>query len=84
MQQRRQLPLRACVGAKAAVDFLDQKGMLGHRIGPVAAGLAIPARDKGKPEAEGPLAAYRALVVTQKRQGLYSMPEAATPTTASA
>ena len=44
----------------------------------------VKARDKGKPEAEGPLAAYRALVVTQKRQGLYSMPEAATPTTASA
>ncbi len=44
----------------------------------------VKARDKGKPEAEGPLAAYRALVVTQKRQGLYSMPEAITPTTAPA
>ena len=39
----------------------------------------VKARDKGKPEAEGPLAAYRALVVTQKRQGLYSMPCAANP-----
>lgn len=37
----------------------------------------VKARDKGKPEAEGPLAAYRALVVTQRRQGLYSMPCAA-------
>lgn len=37
----------------------------------------VKARDRGKPEAEGPLAAYRALVVTQKRQGLYSMPCAA-------
>lgn len=34
----------------------------------------VKARDKGKPEAEGPLFAYRALVVTQQRQGLYSMP----------
>lgn len=39
----------------------------------------VKPRDKGKPEAEGPLFAYRALVVTQKRQGLYSMPCAATP-----
>lgn len=31
-------------------------------------------RDKGKPEAEGPLFAYGTLVVTQRRQGLYSMP----------
>ena len=37
----------------------------------------VKARDKGKPEAEGPLAAYRTLVVTQRRQGLYSMPCAA-------
>lgn len=42
----------------------------------------VKARDKGKPEAEGPLFAYRALVVTQKRQGLYSMPCAANPSTA--
>lgn len=42
----------------------------------------IKPRDKGKPEAEGPLAAYRALVVTQKRQGLYSMPCAANRSTA--
>jgi ribosomal protein S27E len=34
----------------------------------------VKPRDKGKPEAEGPLAAYRELVVTQKRAGLYSMP----------
>ena len=42
----------------------------------------VKPRDKGKPEAEGPLAAYRALVVTQKRQGLYSMPCAANPSAA--
>lgn len=34
----------------------------------------VKARDRGKPEAEGPLAAYRALVVKQKRAGLYAMP----------
>lgn len=44
----------------------------------------VKARDKGKPEAEGPLAAYRALVVTQRRQGLYSMPCAAAPSLAPA
>lgn len=44
----------------------------------------VKARDKGKPEAEGPLAAYRALVVVQRRQGLYSMPCAAPPSLASA
>ena len=44
----------------------------------------VKARDKGKPEAEGPLAAYRTLVVTQRRQGLYSMPCAAEPSLAPA
>ncbi|WP_062191389.1 hypothetical protein [Caldimonas taiwanensis] len=34
----------------------------------------VKARDKGKSEAEGPLFAYRTLVVTQQRAGLYSMP----------
>jgi len=42
----------------------------------------VKPRDKGKPEAEGPLAAYRALVVTQRRQGLYSMSCAANPSAA--
>jgi hypothetical protein len=37
----------------------------------------VKARDKGKPEAEGPLSAYRMLVVTQQRAGLYAMPCAA-------
>ena len=37
----------------------------------------VKTRNKGKPEAEGPLAAYRALVKTQQRQGLYWMPCAA-------
>lgn len=37
----------------------------------------VKARDKGKPEAEEPLMAYRTLVVTQPRAGLYSMPCAA-------
>ncbi|WP_297445135.1 hypothetical protein [Acidiferrobacter sp.] len=34
----------------------------------------VRTRDKGKPEAERPLAAYRSLVVTERREGLYSMP----------
>ena len=34
----------------------------------------VKARDRGKPEAEGPLFAYRKLVVTQQRAGLYTMP----------
>jgi hypothetical protein len=42
----------------------------------------VKARDKGKPEAEGPLIAYRELVVTRKRAGLYSMPCAANPSAA--
>lgn len=37
----------------------------------------IKSRDKGKPEYEARLAAYVALVVTQQRAGLYSMPCAA-------
>lgn len=44
----------------------------------------VKARDKGKPEAEGPLFAYRTLVVTQKRAGLYVMPCAAAATAARA
>lgn len=44
----------------------------------------VKTRDKGKPEAEGPLFAYRALVVVQGRQGLYSMPCAAAATAARA
>ncbi|WP_131111623.1 hypothetical protein [Sulfuricystis thermophila] len=44
----------------------------------------IKARDKGRPEAEGPLFAYRALVVTHKRAGLYAMPCAAASTLAQA
>ena len=34
----------------------------------------IKAKDKGKPEPAAQHAAYGALVVTQKRAGLYSMP----------
>ncbi|GAB4480746.1 MAG: hypothetical protein OHK0044_28870 [Burkholderiaceae bacterium] len=34
----------------------------------------VKARDRGKPETEGALFAYRALVVTQQRAGLYAMP----------
>jgi hypothetical protein len=37
----------------------------------------VKAREKGKPDAEGPLFAYRALVITQQRAGLYAMPCAA-------
>jgi len=34
----------------------------------------VKSRDKGKPGVDRPLLAYRALVVTQRRQGLYAMP----------
>jgi hypothetical protein len=37
----------------------------------------VKARDKGRPEAEGPLFAYRTLVTTRQREGLYWMPCAA-------
>ena len=37
----------------------------------------VKSRDKGKPGADLPLIAYRKLVSTQKRQGLYAMPCAA-------
>jgi hypothetical protein len=37
----------------------------------------VKAANKGKPEYEGPLHAYRALVKSRRRQGLYSMPCAA-------
>jgi hypothetical protein len=37
----------------------------------------VKARDKGKPGVDRPLMAYRELVVTQQRQGMYSMPCAA-------
>ncbi len=37
----------------------------------------IKQKDKGKPEPEAQHAAYGALVVTQQRAGLYSMPCAA-------
>jgi hypothetical protein len=34
----------------------------------------VKSRDKGKPGVDRPLMAYRELVVTVQRQGLYSMP----------
>jgi len=34
----------------------------------------VKSRDKGKPGVDRPLIAYRKLVNTQKRQGLYAMP----------
>ena len=37
----------------------------------------VKTRDKGRPEAEGPLFAYRTLVNTRQRDGLYWMPCAA-------
>ena len=37
----------------------------------------VKAKYKGKPEHEGPLFAYRALVRTRRREGLYAMPSAA-------
>lgn len=44
----------------------------------------VKARDKGKIEAEAALFAYRALVVTQRRAGLYAMPCAAAANSAPA
>jgi hypothetical protein len=37
----------------------------------------VKAKYKGKPEYEGPLFAYRALVQSRRREGLYAMPSAA-------
>jgi hypothetical protein len=37
----------------------------------------VKPRGKDKPDAAGPLFAYRTLVVTQQRAGLYAMPCAA-------
>lgn len=37
----------------------------------------VKPRDKDKPDAAGPLFAYRALVITHRREGLYAMPCAA-------
>jgi hypothetical protein len=37
----------------------------------------VKAQYKGKPEYEGPLFAYRALVQSRRREGLYAMPSAA-------
>ena len=34
----------------------------------------VKSRDKGKPGVDLPLVAYRKLVVTQQRQGLYALP----------
>jgi hypothetical protein len=36
----------------------------------------VKAQYKGKPEHEGPLFAYRALVKGRRREGLYAMPRA--------
>jgi len=75
-----------CTGAQAAVfrALWSFKGepMTAERI-MGSAGLKsdkpndvfkIKARDKGRPEAEGPLFAYRTLVKTRRREGLYWMP----------
>ena len=37
----------------------------------------VKAANKGKPEYEGPLYAYRALVKSKRREGVYRMPCAA-------
>ena len=37
----------------------------------------VKAQYKGKPEYEGPLFAYRALVRSRRREGVYAMPRAA-------
>ncbi len=48
MQKCRQLPARGNSRILPAEDFLNQKGMFGHRIGPVAPGLSVPARHEGQ------------------------------------
>jgi hypothetical protein len=54
-----------------AERIMDRAGLQSDKLVDV---FKIKARDKDKPEAHGPLFAYRALVVTHKRQGLYAMP----------
>ena len=49
MQQCRQPPFRGRLRHDLAKRLLYQKGMLGNRIWPVAACLAVPARDEGQP-----------------------------------
>ena len=46
----------------------------GAHVGCNGKGRKEKARDKGKPGVDRPLMAYRELVDTKKRQGLYSMP----------
>ena len=81
-------PIRCTAGQAAVFRALwSFKGepMTGERI-MRSAGLKsdkpndvvkVKARDKGRPEAEGPLFAYRTLVTTRQREGLYWMPCAA-------
>jgi hypothetical protein len=54
-----------------AERIMDRAGLQSDKLVDV---FKVKARDKDKPEAHGPLFAYRALVVTHKRQGLYAMP----------
>ena len=48
VQKGRKPPFRRPIGFEAAANHLDQQGMLGHRIGVIAARLPVPARDKGQ------------------------------------
>ena len=48
VQQRRQPPSRRLTGVQSRKDLFHQQRMLGHRIGPVAPRLAVPARDEGQ------------------------------------
>ena len=49
VQQRRQARVGRRAGHEEGEDVFDQQRVLRHRKGMVAAGLAVPARDAGKP-----------------------------------
>jgi hypothetical protein len=54
-----------------AERIMDRAGLQSDKLIHV---FKVKAKDKDKPEFEGPLFAYRTLVTTHKRQGLYAMP----------
>jgi hypothetical protein len=53
-----------------AYRIMDRAGLKSDKLIHV---FKVKASDKDKPEAHGPLLAYRALVTTRKREGLYAM-----------
>jgi hypothetical protein len=53
-----------------AHEIMSRAGLQSDKLVDI---FKVKARDKDKPEAHGPLLAYRALVTTRKREGLYAM-----------